>query len=155
MKRSNKTISLHQLRKRPCTTTLKTNKELSDEAASSQRFVRVAFPPRSSDTKKKHQCPGLNWVANAASSLALCEQMFFVLLFCVRAMSWNIDMDMTLSHQKILDCARSVTSESNFLMSRVEAKFNFRKIPRSFHWTDLDSRLQHIMWNLKIREHSS
>ena len=39
----------------------------------------------------KHHCPGLNWVANAAASLALCKQIS-VLPFFVHSMSLNIDM---------------------------------------------------------------
>ena len=42
---------------------------------------------------KKHQCPGLNWVANAATSLALCEQVS-VSPFFFHSMSLIIDMNM-------------------------------------------------------------
>ena len=45
---------------------------------------------------EKHQCPGLNVVVKAATSLALCIQMF-ELSFFVQSVSLNIDMNLTRS----------------------------------------------------------
>ena len=46
--------------------------------------------------RRKHHCPGLNWVANAATSLALCKQVS-VFPFIVHSKLLNIDMKMIVS----------------------------------------------------------
>ena len=59
--------------------------------------VEAAFHHVFSDAgPKKHQCPRLNWIANAATSLVLCKQVS-VLPFFVRSMSLNTDMNVILS----------------------------------------------------------
>ena len=50
----------------------------------------VLFHVFSGANSKKHKCPGLNFAANAANSLALCNQIS-VLPFLVLSMSLNMD----------------------------------------------------------------
>ena len=94
---------------------------------------------------KKHQCPGLNWVPNAATSLALYKQVSASPFF-VHSMSLNIDMNMFLSSKGSRICPFKHL-RMYFLMSGVEApgntcqmnctsratKFNCSKNPCSFH----------------------
>ena len=94
---------------------------------------------------RKHQCSGLNLVANAASSLALCKQVS-VLPFFVQSMQLNTDMNMILSSKDSGHCPFRY-SWICLLMSAVEApgntcqmnntslaaKFSFSTNPCSFN----------------------
>ena len=133
----------------------------------------------SDEGSRKHQCLGLNLVANAATSSGivqtLCKQVS-VLPFFVHAMSSNIDMQKMLSSKDSGFCPFKCFRMC-FLISVVEAPGNTCQMNRtsraatlnvSIHvrstwpsiqlpdcWMDLDSRLQHTMWNLRTRELSS
>ena len=70
-----------------------------DNMTFSLRFVGISVLTIFSDSgTRKHHCPGVNLVANAATSLALCNQVS-VLPLIVHSMSLKIDVNMILSSE--------------------------------------------------------